>query len=38
VKELGHAYGDPMWESYLKGPESTPDARQWETELNRILL
>ncbi len=37
VKEQGHHYGDTMWESYLKGPEVSPDPKQWETELNRPI-
>jgi effector-binding domain-containing protein len=37
VKEQGHAYGDRMWESYLKGPEVSPDPTLWETELNRPI-
>ncbi len=27
-----------LWESYVFGPESTPDSSLWRTELNRILL
>jgi len=37
VKEQGHTIGGTMWESYLKGPESSPDPAKWETELNRPI-
>jgi effector-binding domain-containing protein len=30
----GHTKGPDLWECYVKGPESGPDASQWETELN----
>jgi effector-binding domain-containing protein len=27
-----------LWESYLRGPESSSDAADWQTELNRPLM
>jgi effector-binding domain-containing protein len=34
----GHSPASNLWESYLSGPESSPDSAQWRTELNRPLL
>lgn len=34
----GQTPGPDLWESYLAGPESSPDPRQWRTELNRPLI
>jgi len=33
-----HTPATELWESYVRGPESSPDASQWRTELNRPLL
>jgi len=30
--------GPNLWESYVSGPESSPDPAHWRTELNRPLL
>jgi effector-binding domain-containing protein len=30
--------GPGLWESYVAGPESSPDAAAWRTELNQPLL
>lgn len=38
IKEQGHASGPDVWESYLTGPDSSPDPANWKTELNRTLL
>jgi effector-binding domain-containing protein len=38
VKANGHTGTDGMWESYLAGPESSPDPKLWATELNRPLV
>src|SRR5262249_47862574 len=39
--ELARARGlqpaDGLWESYLVGPETTPDSTTWRTELNQPL-
>ncbi|MBV1689840.1 GyrI-like domain-containing protein [Novosphingobium sp. G106] len=34
----GHKGAPSLWELYSVGPQSTPDAAQWRTELNRPLL
>jgi effector-binding domain-containing protein len=34
----GHAPAPGLWERYLRGPESSTDPMQWETELNRPLV
>lgn len=34
----GHKSAPSLWELYSVGPQSTPDAAQWRTELNRPLL
>jgi len=33
----GHTPGPDLWESYVAGPESSPDPAAWRTELNRPL-
>jgi effector-binding domain-containing protein len=33
----GHEQAADLWELYAVGPQSTPDAAQWRTELNRPL-
>ncbi len=37
VKTNGHSMADNLWESYVRGPESGPDASTWQTELNRPI-
>lgn len=34
----GHRPGPDLWECYITGPESSPDAAAWRTELNRPLI
>ncbi len=34
----GHQPAENLWERYLTGPESSPDASTYRTELNRQLL
>lgn len=34
----GHTPAPDLWESYVAGPESSPDPATWRTELNRPLL
>ncbi len=31
----GYVSGPTLWESYIAGPESSPDPSRWRTELNR---
>jgi effector-binding domain-containing protein len=38
VKANGYKPAADLWECYIKGPESGPDASQWKTGLNRPLL
>ena len=33
----GHTPGPNLWESFVAGPESSPDSANWRTELNRPL-
>lgn len=33
----GHEPAESLWECYVAGPESGPDASAWRTELNRPL-
>ena len=33
----GHAHAEDLWEVYSVGPQSSPDAATWRTELNRPL-
>jgi effector-binding domain-containing protein len=33
----GHAPEPDLWESYVAGPESSPNPAAWRTELNRPL-
>jgi effector-binding domain-containing protein len=33
----GHKTADDLWESYVSGPESSPDPANWQTQLNRPL-
>lgn len=37
IETSGHATGLSLWEYYVAGPESGPDATQWRTELNKPL-
>jgi len=37
IRAHGHKPAPDLWECYVKGPESGPDAAKWETELNRPL-
>ncbi len=37
IAAAGHASAPDLWESYVVGPESGPDASRWATELNRPL-
>ncbi len=38
VEASGYEAGPDLWECYLAGPETGPDASNWRTELNRPLL
>lgn len=38
IEESGHAEAGDLWETYLVGPQSTPEPSQWRTELMRPLL
>ena len=38
VKESGENPQDAFWESYVAGPGSSPDPKNWRTELNRPLI
>jgi effector-binding domain-containing protein len=38
ITAQGQTTGEGLWERYLAGPESGPDASAWRTELNRPLL
>jgi effector-binding domain-containing protein len=37
VTAQGHGRIGAFWERYVRGPESSPDASTWETELNVVL-
>lgn len=37
IEANGHSPGSEIWESYVAGPHSSPDAADWRTELNRLL-
>ncbi len=37
ITTRGHTPATDMWESYLAGPESSPDPAKWRTQLNRPL-
>ncbi len=37
MKANGHEGAENLWECYLVGPESGPDASMWATELNRPI-
>jgi effector-binding domain-containing protein len=37
IAAAGHRPGAAVWESYLVGPETTPDPAEWRTELVRLL-
>ena len=37
IKAEGLATAEDLWESYVTGPESSPDPAEWRTELNRPL-
>lgn len=38
MKESGRKVADRFWESYAVGPESSPDPKNWRTELNRPVI
>jgi effector-binding domain-containing protein len=38
IESEGLGVQDVFWESYIVGPESSPDANDWRTQLNRRLL
>jgi effector-binding domain-containing protein len=38
IEKQGYKAADDRWECYLKGPESSADASEWETELNRAIV
>ena len=38
IAAQGHRPGPDYWECYATGPESTPDAAAWRTELTRPLI
>ena len=38
MKAEGHEAGPNLWERYLAGPETGPDASKWRTELNRPVV
>ncbi len=33
----GHTAAEDLWECYVAGPESGPDATKWRTQLNQPL-
>jgi effector-binding domain-containing protein len=35
MKKEGVQQGAEVWELYFKGPQTTPDASKWETELSK---
>ena len=37
MKANGHKPGPSLWELYSVGPQSSPDPKDWRTELNRPL-
>jgi hypothetical protein len=38
MTQKGHVPGPDLYEAYLVGPESSPDAAAWRTELSRPLV
>jgi effector-binding domain-containing protein len=38
IEAEGHTPAPDLWECYVAGPESSPDAAKWRTELNRPLI
>ena len=38
ISKSGHRPGPGFWERYVSGPESSPDPKNWKTELNRPLV
>jgi effector-binding domain-containing protein len=38
IRAYGHTSLNDAWECYLKGPESSDDPNDWQTELNRPIL
>lgn len=38
MKAEGCRQAEDLWEVYSVGPQSTPDPKSWQTELNRPLL
>ena len=37
MKSNGHEQAEDLWEVYQVGPQSSPDPKNWRTELNRPL-
>jgi effector-binding domain-containing protein len=37
LESSGHKAAPDLWESYITGPESGTDSKEWRTELNRPL-
>jgi effector-binding domain-containing protein len=37
IQAEGHSVAPDLWESYVAGPESSPEPSNWRTELNRPL-
>ncbi len=38
IEKQGYKAADERWECYVKGPESSADPLEWETELNRPIV
>ena len=38
IESSGYRAAPNLWERYLSGPDASPDAASWRTELNRPLL
>ena len=38
IEAEGHPPAPDLWECYVAGPESSSDAAEWRTELNRPLI
>ena len=37
IESAGHQPAGNLWESYVSGPESSPDPATWSTELNCVI-